>query len=272
MKTIQRLTLYVLLVAFATSTFLPLAWTLSTSFKTRYATLQYPPKFLPDRVSFANYVTIFTRYPFERFFINSLFVTGTTIILQIAVCSTAAYAFARFQFKYREWLFMVYIATLMFPFQVKAIPLYILVRRLGWIDTYQGLILPKVFSAFGVFLLRQSIRSTPTEYDEAAAIEGAGHLTIFFKIILPLNKGALATLAVFAFMDTWNDYLWPLIVTTSQKMMTLPLGLASLQGRWSTQWNLVSAGTIISIIPTLLIYIIAQRWFVKGISVTGLKM
>lgn len=269
--TVKKIILYILLFTFAISSLLPLIWTISTSLKTRYATLKYPPEFLPDKVSFSNYKIIFEKYPFGKFLFNSLFVTISTVLLQVIVSSMAAYAFARFNFKYKELLFMFYIATLMFPFQVKAIPLYLMVRNFGWINTYQGLILPKVFSAFGVFLLKQSIRSTPRDYDESAALDGANHIVIFLKIILPLNKGALATLSIFAFMDAWNDYLWPLIVTTTQEMMTLPLGLASLQGRWTTQWNLVSAGTIISIIPMLVVFIIAQKWFVKGISVAGLK-
>ncbi|ACR80656.1 MULTISPECIES: carbohydrate ABC transporter permease [Kosmotoga] len=267
----KKIVLYVLLFAFAITTLLPLVWTISTSLKTRYATLKYPPEFLPDEVSFSNYTTIFNKYPFGRFLFNSFLVTLSTVFLQVVVAAMAAYAFARFDFKYKELLFMFYIATLMFPFQVKAIPLYLIVRSFGWINTYQGLILPKVFSAFGVFLLRQSILSTPKDYDESAAMDGANRITIFLKIILPLNKGALATLTIFAFMDSWNDYLWPLIVTTTQEMMTIPLGLASLQGRWTTQWNLVSAGTVVSIIPILIVYIVAQKWFIEGISATGLK-
>ncbi|AKI97753.1 carbohydrate ABC transporter permease [Kosmotoga pacifica] len=267
----KKIVLYVLLFAFAITTLLPLVWTISTSLKTRYATLKYPPEFLPDEVSFSNYTTIFNKYPFGRFLFNSFLVTFSTVFLQVVVAAMAAYAFARFDFKCKELLFMFYIATLMFPFQVKAIPLYLIVRSFGWINTYQGLILPKVFSAFGVFLLRQSILSTPKDYDESAAMDGANHITIFLKIILPLNKGALATLTIFAFMDSWNDYLWPLIVTTTQEMMTIPLGLASLQGRWTTQWNLVSAGTVVSIIPILIVYIVAQKWFIEGISATGLK-
>jgi ABC-type glycerol-3-phosphate transport system permease component len=157
------------------------------------------------------------------------------------------------------------------PFQVTITPLFILMRIFGWINTYQGLILPGVFSAFGTFLLRQAFITIPVEYEESAYMDGANPLTIFLKIILPLSKPALATLTVFAFMSAWNSFLWPLFVVREQQLMTLPVGLATLQGRWLTEWNLVMAGGVLTVLPMLLLYLIAQKYLVQGFVMSGLK-
>jgi len=160
---------------------------------------------------------------------------------------------------------------MMVPSQVTIVPLFILMRYLGWINTYQAIISPMVFTAFGTFLLRQSFLTIPKDLEEAAFIDGASHWTVFWKIIMPVSKPALATLSVFAFMQAWNAYLWPLFVTNDEKIMTLPVGLALLHGRYLTQWNLVMAGAVVTIIPMLIIYLVAQEYFVKGVVTSGIK-
>jgi multiple sugar transport system permease protein len=168
-------------------------------------------------------------------------------------------------------VFLFYLATLMIPFQVTITPLFILMRFFGWIDTYQGLILPGIFSAFGTFLMRQYFLSIPRELEEAAFMDGASHWTVYWRIVLPLARPALGTLAVFAFMQSWNAFLWPLFIVRHPEMMTLPVGLATLHGRWLTQWNLVMAGSVITVIPMIVVFILAQRHFVRGIVLSGLK-
>jgi ABC-type glycerol-3-phosphate transport system permease component len=175
------------------------------------------------------------------------------------------------QWRGRDAVFLLYIATLMVPSQVTITPLFILMQRLGWVDTYQGLIAPSIVSAFGVFLLRQAMLSVPREYEEAAVLDGATHWTIFRHVVLPMVGPALATLGVFATMSTWNSFLWPLFVTRNERLMTLPVGLALLHGRYTTEWSMVMAGAIISVAPIILVYLAAQRAFVRGVALSGLK-
>jgi multiple sugar transport system permease protein len=202
---------------------------------------------------------------------NSLFVAFLSTLGQLITCSMAAYAFARLKFRGHNVVFLLYLATLMVPMQVTITPLFIMMRIFGWINTYQGLIMPGIFSAFGTFLLRQSFMTIPVEYEEAAYMDGASPLTIFLKVILPLSKPALATLSVFAFMASWNAFMWPLFIVREQNLMTLPVGLATLRGQWLTEWNLVMAGTVITIIPMFLLYLFAQKYLVQGYVMSGLK-
>lgn len=270
-RTLERLAVYGLLVAGSLVMLLPLVWMVSTSLKADGQVMVVPPQWIPDPVRWDNYRRLFQRVPLFRFMLNSLLVAGVTTTGQILLAAMAAYAFARGRFRGRDSLFVLYLATLMLPFQVIITPLFLLVRSLGWVNTYQGLIVPRLFSAFGVFLLRQFFLTIPRSLDEAAFMDGASHWTIFTRIMLPLSKPALATLAIFAFMNSWNDYLWPLVVVSDPKLMTLPLGLAALQGRWTVSWNLVMAGTVVSIVPILAVYLAAQKRFVEGITLTGLK-
>lgn len=262
---------WALLLIGAFSMLLPFIWMLSTSLKADQYVLAFPPEFWPREGTFASYQRLAELFPIGRLFLNSLFVASLSTAGQLLTSSLAAYAFARIEFRGRDVLFLLYLATLMIPFQVKITPLFILMRQLGWINTYQGLILPGLFSAFGVFLLRQSFLTLPREFEEAALIEGASPFTIYSRIILPLSKPALATLAVFAFMESWNSFLWPLFVVRDEQLMTLPVGLAALHGRWLTQWNLVMAGAVITVVPMLIVYLLAQRYFERGILLSGLK-
>jgi multiple sugar transport system permease protein len=249
----------------------PFLWMLSTSLKTMEATFVMPPQWIPKKITFSNYAEVTQVFPMLKFLANSFIVSIISTLGQLLLCSMAAYAFARMEFKGRNLLFLLYLGTLMIPSQVTLTPLFILMQKLQWANTYKALILPGMFSAFGTFLMRQFFLSIPKSLEEAAFIDGANHFTVFFKVILPLSKTPLATLTIFSFMASWNDFLWPLIITSDVNHMTLPVGLASLQGRWVTNWNLLMAGTLISIVPILIVYIFAQKYFIKGIALTGIK-
>jgi multiple sugar transport system permease protein len=268
---LKRAVLYGGLLIAAATMIVPFLWMLSTSLKADQFVLTMPPQFLPRPLTLDSYQRLLELFPIARMFINSLFVAVVTTVGQVFVSALAAYAFARMQFRGRDVVFLLYLATLMIPSQVTITPLFILMRYLGWINTYQGLIAPGIFTAFGTFLLRQFFLTLPKDLEEAAFIDGASHLTVFLRIILPLARPALATLAVFAFMGSWNSFLWPLFIVRNEVLMTLPVGLATLHGRWLTQWNLVMAGSVITVIPMLVIYLFAQRYFVRGVVLSGLK-
>lgn len=267
----SRLAYYAILVAGAAVMTLPFLWMLSTSLKSDQYVLTMPPEFFPQPLVLESYVRLAELFPIARMFCNSVILATATMLGQLLTSSMAAYAFARMRFRGGNTVFLFYLATLMIPFQVTVTPLFILMRFLGWIDTYQGLILPGIFSAFGTFLLRQYFLSIPRELEEAAFIDGASHWTVYWRIVVPLARPALGTLAVFAFMQSWNAFLWPLFVIRHPEMMTLPVGLATLHGRWLTRWNLVMAGSVITVIPMIIVFILAQRHFVRGIVLSGLK-
>lgn len=262
---------YTLLTVAALTAIYPFAWMFSASLKTNVGILQTPPRLMPNPLTFANYVRVGEVFPLWRFFLNSVYVGITSTALQVLSCAMGAYAFSRLAWKGREAVFLLYLGSMMIPFQVTIVPLFILMKWLGWSDTYWALIVPSIFSAFGTFLLRQAMLTLPHELEEAAFIDGASHWTVFTRIILPLTKPALSTLGIFSFMGNWNSFLWPLVIINSQKRMTLPLGLANLHGRWSSDWNLVMAGAMISVVPIIVVYLFAQKSFVKGAILSGLK-
>lgn len=271
LRVAQRGGIYILLVMGAAIMLVPFLWMLSTSLKTGQYVLTMPPQFFPKPLTLDSYKRLFELYPVGRMLANSLIVAVLTTLGQVITCSMAAYAFARMHFRGRDAVFMLYLATLMVPFQVTVTPLFILMRLFGWTNTYQALILPGVFSAFGTFMMRQSFITIPTEYEESAVLDGASPLTIFLRIILPLSGPTLATLVIFAFMSSWNSFLWPLFAVSDMQMMTLPLGLATLKGRWVTEWNLMMAGTVISVVPMMIVFLFAQKYFIKGFVMSGLK-
>ncbi len=223
-----------------------------------------------SQISLRNYVETFQAFPFGRFYLNSVIVATCTTLLQILTASLAAFAFARLRFRGREAIFLLYLTTLMIPFQVTMIPNFILIRYLRWYDTYQALILPASFSVFSTFLLRQYFLGLPLDLDEAARMDGANSWRIWSQIIMPLSGPVLATLAIFNFQGAWNDFLWPLIVTNSEAMRTIPIGLSSFQGQYSTEWHLLMAGSVIALLPVLIIYTFGQNWFVRGITLSGM--
>lgn len=272
---ILKLLGYAVLIIIALTMVIPFIWMVTTSLKEPNATFAYPPQLLPTEINFANYELLFTRVPFGRYFLNTLLVTGLTVLGQVIVCSLAAYGFARLQFIGRDTLFVIYLATMMVPYQVTLIPLFLIVFNFGWVNTYQGLVIPAISSVFGIFLLRQAFQGVPRDYQEAARIDGASEFMIYWRIFLPLNGPALATLAVFAFMGTWTDLLWPLLIARSPEMRTLELGLAYFNSSTSafrqTNWPLMMAASVVVMLPVLIVYMFAQRYFVRGITLSGVK-
>ena len=268
---LNKIVLYAILLLAAATMFVPFLWMLSTSLKSSQFILSMPPEFFPNPLTFDSYKKLLEILPFGRMMVNSFAIAIIVTIGQVITSAMAAYVFARMEFRAKNALFLIYLATMMVPSQVTIVPLFILMRYLGWINTYQAIASPMIFSAFGTFLLRQSFLSIPKELEEAAFIDGASHWTVFWKIVMPVSRPALATLSVFAFMQAWNAYLWPLFVTNDENIMTLPVGLSLLHGRYLTEWNLVMAGAVVTVIPMLIAYIFAQEYFVKGVVTSGLK-
>ena len=255
----------------------PFYWLIVTSVETPAVALHFPPVLIPRTLSLANYPHAWSSAPFGRFFINSAVVAVVTVISNLVLCSLAGYAFARFRFLGRGVLFAVLMATLMVPFQVTMIPQFIITKWLGvnvlaavGINHIGALILPNAATAFGIFFLRQFFRTLPLEYEESARVDGASRLTVLWRIVLPLSMPALATLAALTFLDSWNAFLWPLIVISSTNHMTLPLGLATFQGAHATEWTLLMAGNVMSLVPMLVIFFLAQRYFIRSVASTGL--
>jgi multiple sugar transport system permease protein len=234
-------------------------------------TLATGPSLIVKDPTLDAYRKLFGSLPVMRIIANSLWIAIATTILQLITSSMAAYAFSRIAFRGKNVVFALYLATMMIPMQVLVVPLFIQMTEFGLNDTYLSLIAPTIAAAFGIFLVKQTMDSIPRDLDEAATLDGAGHLRIFSTMILPLTKASLATLAVFAFMSSWNSFLWPLVVIRSPELMTLPLGLATLKGQYTTEWDVVMAGSVMSIIPIAVIYLFAQRHIIEGMSHTGLK-
>jgi len=270
-RALRRLVVYALLLLGAAVMLFPFLWMVSTSLKQDFALFVTPPKLIPSPVETHNYTRVGELMPIWRILFNSVFVAALSTALAVFTSAMAAYAFARLRFPGRDALFFVYLATLMVPFQVTIVPLFIEMKHLGFVNSYPGLILPTIASAFGTFLLRQQFLTLPRELEEAAFMDGAGHWTVFTRIIVPLGAPALATFGIFAFMASWNSFLWPLVIINSQNLMTLPLGLANLHGQYTTQWNLVMAGTTISVVPILVVYLLAQKYIVRGFVFSGIK-
>ena len=255
----------------AIATLLPFVWMVASSLKSEKQIFADPLKLLPSAPTLAAYTGIWQELPFGRLFLNSVVFAGGVTVVSVLFDSLAAYALARLRFRGREVAFWLVLATLMVPYQVTLIPLFVNVFELGWLDTYQGLIVPRATSAFGIFLLRQFFITIPDALSDAARIDGASELRIWWQIIMPLAKPALATLAIFHFMNNWNDFLWPLVMTSSTDMRTLPAGLTLFMGQSVSDHAIVLAGAVITLAPLAIAFLLAQRYFVRGISTTGLK-
>jgi multiple sugar transport system permease protein len=263
--------LFCLMVIVAFIMLVPFFWMFSTSLKSLGEVFEYPPKWIPSQPRWENYARVWSVVPFSRYLLNSVIVSGSITLLHLLVASLSAFAFARLNFPGRDKLFLLYLATLMVPGQVTMIPNFILIKLLRLTDTYTGLILPNVFTAFGVFLLRQFFMTIPKDYEDAARIDGASRFYIYSRIILPLSVPALSTLAVFTFVFQWNNLLWPLVVVSKDSMKTITIGLASFQGMYGTTWNLLMAAAVMGILPSIVAFLIGQRFLIKGITLTGLK-
>lgn len=262
---------HLVLSAGAVTMIVPFLWMLSTSLKDDRQAYIFPPIWFPDPIMWSNYARTWEALPFDIFILNSVIVAVLVTLGQLATCSLGAYAFARLNFPGRDKLFVLYLATMMVPFQVIMIPLFVLMREFRWIDTYPALIVPMIFSAYGTFLLRQFFKTIPHELEDAAKIDGCSYFRIYWNIMLPLSKPALATLGIFVFMWSWNNFLWPLLITNSLTMKTLPLGLAYFLGQYTIYWNLLMVGATIALVPVLVLFFLTQRFFIQGITLTGLK-
>jgi multiple sugar transport system permease protein len=267
---LERALLFVAVLLGAGIMLFPFLWTVITSI-TPDGSLADGPSLWVDDPTLDAYRALVDTVPIWRILVNSFAIAVAATVLQLVTGSLAAYGFSRLRFPGKNVVFALYLATMMVPFQVLVVPLFIEMKQLNLQDTYAGLLAPTIASAFGVFLLKQAVDAVPTELDEAATIDGAGHLRIFATIVLPLVRPALATVAVFAFMNSWNSFLWPLVVIRSPEFMTLPLGLATLQGQFTTRWDVVMAGSVVSIVPIALVYLLAQRHVIAGIAHTGIK-
>ncbi len=244
---------------------LPFAWTVSTSLKQEETVLQVPPELIPNPATLENYERLGEVIPIKRVIVNSVIVAVVSTFAQVATSAMAGYGLARYKFRGQEGLMMLYLGTMMVPFQVTIVPLFLMMRWLGWINSLQAMIFPTIASAFGVFLFRQYFLQMPPEYEEAAAIDGAGHWRTFRYVALPYAKPALATHGILAFMASWNAFLWPLFVARDESSMTLPVALAALNGRYTTDFALVMAGVVITIIPVITVFATLQRHISGGL-------
>ena len=252
---------------------MPIFLAIFASFKLPTDVTNYPPTLLPETWTFENYVTAWTSKPFYRFFLNSIIQTGVIVIFQVLFSILAAYAFAVLEFPGRDLLFYLILASLMVPFQLTFIPNFLLISKWGWANTYMGLTVPFLASAFGVFLLRQFFLTVPKDFHDSATIDGASNWTYLWKILVPLSKGAISAFAIFAFLSAWSQYLWPLIITNDESMRTIQIAIRFFlfdQER-GADWGAIMAAAVIALIPTLLIFLVAQKQLVKGIAMTGLK-
>jgi len=263
---------YLLLGTIALVMLLPLIWLVSTAFKSPTENIfQFPPQFIPQQPTWQNFVKVWQTNPFGQYLFNSLLVSVLTVGLNLLFCALAAYPLARLSFRGREIIFSLIVSTILIPFQIVMIPLYILAVQLGLRNSYLGLILPAIASAFGIFLLRQAFQGVPKELEEAARMDGCSELGIWWFVMLPAVRPALVTLAIFVFIGSWSDFLWPLILLDRPEYYTLPLGVAKLAGAFSLDWRLIAAGSVISIAPILLFFGLMQRYIVPTETGSGVK-
>ena len=263
--------LYALLLVLACTMLIPFFWMVSTSLMEELEVFSFPPKLLPDNPRWSNYPEALTALPFDRFFLNSVIITSFNVIGHLLFCSMAAYAFARLRFPGRDKLFVVFLSAMMIPLIIILIPRFLLIHALGWVDTYQGIISTEIVSIWGIFLLRQFFLTIPRDLEDAARIDGASEFTIYWRIILPLSKPALATLAVISFVDSWKNFLWPLIATSSLEMRPLEVGIASFHSLYMTNWPYQMAAAVVAVLPLIIIFFFTQKYFIRGITMTGIK-
>jgi ABC-type glycerol-3-phosphate transport system permease component len=263
---------HLFLIIATVAAILPVMWMFTTSVKPLEEVYAYPPRWIPSAVMWENYAKAWNAAPFTQYTLNSIFVTGVIIFSQLFFAVLAAYVFARLQFPGRDLIFLAFLATMMVPVQVVVVPTFLIFKSLGWIDTYMGLTVPFLVSAFGTFLIRQSFLSIPEELIDAARIDGAGHARIIWNLLIPNSTPAFLSFALLTFTWRWNDYFWPLIMTNSTAMRTLPVGLVFLRSsEGSVEWNVVMAAATFVIMPVIVLFIILQKYFVQGVLSSGVK-
>ena len=262
---------YIVAVLLAVIALVPFVWMISTSLKSRGALMSIPIEWIPAEPTLDAYGEVFSRFPFLKTIGNSLFITCSFTLLTIVSASMAAFAFAKILFRGSRLVLGLYLATMMIPTQVTMIPLFVVMNKLGLIDSYASVILPGIFKPFAVFMLVQQMRAIPEDFLDAARIDGAGIFRVYRSIALPMCAPTIATLAVTTFMESWNDYLWPLLMLTDRNKMTLPIALSTLNGQYNTEYNVLMAGSLISMIPIVIIYLCAQKQFKNGLMAGGIK-
>ncbi|KUK93907.1 carbohydrate ABC transporter permease [Mesotoga sp. B105.6.4] len=263
---------YFLLVILAMFFLFPIYWMFVSSLKSPSEIFAFPPKLIPENPVWSNYTKVFSQVPFARYMLNTFFVASVVTIVALLLHSMAAYSLARLNYRGRNFLFILVISTLMIPFSAILIPLFLIVRNFGWIDSYRGLIIPAIPHAFGIFFLRQFYLGFPRELEEAAIIDGSGLVRVFFKIVLPLSKPVLSALAVFFFLANWNSFMWPLVIINSPQMRTVQLGIAQYGGEYNNPWAIQLAACTVALIPTLIVFVVLQKQLMQSIKMTGMKL
>ncbi len=271
LRVARSLPVYVLLILSAAIILFPLYMTVVDSLQPINKLLSYPPEFWPRHPVWSNYEAAMTDIPMRRYLINSLIMAVIITAGQVTTSALAAYAFAFMRFPFRSLLFFLFLSTMMVPWEASIIPNFETIQRLNWLDTYQGLTAPFLATAFGTFLLRQHFLTLPAELKDAADVDGYGHLRFLLFVVIPLSRAAIATLAVFAFVQAWNQYLWPLLVTNDPNMRTVQIGIAALQEEQVQRTNVVLAGTVIALLPMLVLVIAFQRFLVRGLTAGAVK-
>ncbi len=270
-KNLGTLFYYLFSILLAIVAMIPFLWMISTSLKSRGALMSIPIEWIPKEPSLVAYAKVFGKFHFFRTIGNSLLISVSYTLITLLSASMAAFAFAKMRFPFGNGIFKVYLATMMIPTQVTMIPLFVIMNKMGLINTYSSVILPSIFRPFAIFLLVQQMKTIPNGFIEAARIDGANLFQIYRKVLLPLCAPALATLAVTTFMESWNDYLWPLLMLTDSAKTTLPIALSTLNGQYATEYNVLMAGSLISMIPIIITYICAQKYFKNGLMDGGIK-
>ena len=268
---IQHSVLFVVLLVIGLTMLVPFFWTLSSSLKYDREIFEYPIKWIPEVLRWSNYEEVWTRVNFLTYYLNTIKLSLIVTIGQVVTCSLAAYSFAKMDYPGRDKIFLCYLATMMVPWHAIMIPQFIIIKNLGFYDSHWSIILMNLFSAFGVFLLRQFMLGIPIELSEAARIDGCGELKIYSQIIMPMCKPGLATLVVFTFNFMWNDYMGPMIYLNTDKLKTIQIGLAAFRTEYGAEYGLIMAGTVCSLLPMVLIYCVAQKYLIEGIAFSGLK-
>lgn len=268
----KKVIIYIILLLVTAIMILPFLWMLSASIKSdREVFMMDPFVWIPKQPRWSNYIEIWTKIPMLKFVMNTVILTIVVTVLQLLTSSFAAYSFAKMEFKYKKTLFFAYIATIALPWQVYMVPQFIMMRKMGLNDKLLAMICLQAFSAFGVFLMKQFYEGIPTDFCEAARIDGMSEYNVYLKIMLPLSKPALSTLIIITFVNTWNDYLGPLIYLKTEEKKTIQLGLKMFIGQYSSEYGLIMAGSMISLIPVIIMFVFMQKYFVAGVTTAGLK-
>ena len=267
----RKLLIHIILLLGLGITIFPFFWMVLTSFKTTGEAMQIPPTLFPKKFITVAYSQIVSSLPFARIYLNTILSTVITVLAQLVFCAMAGYAFARIKFPFKNTIFILLLSVLMVPGQIFLIPQYLIIQKMGLLDTIPALFIPNLFSAFGTFLMRQFFLSLPEELEEAAIIDGCSRYQIFWRIMLPLVKPGLVTLSIFTFKFAWNDFMWPLIVNTSPKNMILGPALSTLQGQYTSQYPMQMAGAVLAVIPVIAVFFIFQKQFIEGVAQSGIK-